>query len=112
MNKIFLLSLIIFCFTGCRSIDQERGVVEYGYVIPPENLEKAATFIEKTCEAANPKSDEEGEDLVNRVELTAFQLFGKRVIGIKDYKGSIHFTPYNDLGKYDKDRCDKYLKGE
>lgn len=39
------------------------------------NKEKQAKFIIKCAEAANPRSDEEGEDLVEQCEMTSYNLF-------------------------------------
>jgi len=106
MKKSILILLCVFFLVGCSS--GGKGYVDYGYIIPQENQEKAAKFIKETCEAANPKSDEEGEDLVQQVERTAAKLYGKMVIGIRDGKD---FTPYDELTPRDKKRCDEYGKG-
>lgn len=44
-------------------------------VCSPETAERRATFIVQCSTAANPHSDEEGEDLVSQCETTATNLF-------------------------------------
>jgi len=107
MKKLIMLVVLGSLFLiGCER-SPAQGYVDYGYVIPKENQEKAAKFIEATSAAANPKSDEEGEDLVKQVEKTALKIYGKMVIGI--YYGG-DFTPYDELAPVDKKRCDDYGK--
>ena len=103
-NCIFLIVMCSFLI-GCQ---QDQGYPTYEFAIDKENVDKAAEFIAKTCEAANPKSDEEGEDLVARVEETAMKLYGTRMIGMRDRRGK--FTPYDQLSDYDKKRCDVFKK--
>jgi len=50
--------------------------------------EDAASFIVKCSKAANPMSDEEGEDLVQQCEDTA-----KRIYGTREYYG--YLSQYN-----------------
>lgn len=38
-----------------------------------------------TCEAANPRSDEEGEDLVAQVERSALRLFGESTLCARNW---------------------------
>ncbi|MEK6883495.1 MAG: hypothetical protein AABY22_27960, partial [Nanoarchaeota archaeon] len=47
-----------------------------GYSIPLEAKENAAQFVVNCARAANPHSDEEGEDLVAQCEQTAKRMFG------------------------------------
>ena len=111
MKNIIVLSILcIICLAGCGD-NYERGRVSYKSIIPEENVEKAAAHITEWCEAANPKSDEEGEDLLEQAEETAMKLYGKKVIGVWMQHGN-EFVPYDDLGEYDKKRCDQFIKGE
>lgn len=45
---------------------------------------KASEFIVECSKAANPMSDEEGEDLVSQCEQTAIKLYGRTVYYIYD----------------------------
>ena len=56
MKYIIVLSILcMVCFAGCGD-NHNRGAVKYGTVIPEENREAAAAFIEKACVAANPST--------------------------------------------------------
>lgn len=102
MKKLSILFLCGIFLVGC-----DKGRVGYGVIIPKEDQEKAAKFIAEVCEKANPKSDEEGEDLVKQAEETALQIYGKKTVGIWDNRD---FTPYDNLSDYDKKRCDQFGK--
>lgn len=54
-----------------------------------EDKKKCANLIVEICTAANPHSDEEGEDLVIQAEKTALKMYGKPVkyINRTDGKG-------------------------
>jgi len=109
-NIIVLLILCMICLAGCGD-NATRGRVVYRPRIPEENVEKAAAYITEWCEAANPKSDEEGEDLLEQAEETSMKLYGKKVIGVLMQDG-YEFVPYDELGEYDKKRCDKFKNGQ
>jgi hypothetical protein len=60
MTKFLIISILIIFLSSCKwNCDKERQ----------------ADFILKCAEAANPKSDEEGEDLVMQCEKTSRNLF-------------------------------------
>jgi len=60
MTKFLIISISIIFLSSCKwKCDKERQ----------------ANFILKCAEAANPKSDEEGEDLVIQCEKTSRNLF-------------------------------------
>jgi predicted nucleic acid-binding Zn-ribbon protein len=57
--------------TGCEDV----GIRENVYV-PDDQRAAAATFVTDCARAANPMSDEEGEDLVRECAYQARQLYG------------------------------------
>ena len=62
------------------------GCGDYGYIHTKTvftDTEKAAEFIVKCAEAANPLSDEEGEDLVAECKFTAKELYGEKMFVAK-----------------------------
>ncbi len=71
MKKFLLLSFVL---TGCTPPSYQKR--EYP---TPEARDKAAAWIQKTCEVSNPKSDEEPEDMIEQAEKTALNLFGVTV---------------------------------
>jgi hypothetical protein len=97
MKKIILLSALILSSCGenapdgyfCTSSykDYTGNVKFYDTLVCDKNetphrwicdQEKRASFIIECAEAANPKSDEEGEDLVAQCEYTSRNLFCTR----------------------------------
>lgn len=44
--------------------------------IPPENAEIATQYIISLCKAANPKSDEEPEDMIRAAHRSAVEIYG------------------------------------
>ncbi len=73
MKNITLLVLpLVVLLTGCNQ-------QHYGYVSTSKefvDVDKAANFIVACAAAANPLSDEEGEDLVVECKHTARELYG------------------------------------
>ncbi len=96
MSKITLILILLTFLSGCfddrevTTLTAPRGylcITEYGteksYSCPRNtyfyrwncNKEKQAQFIIDCAKAANPMSDEEGEDLVEQCEKTSHPLF-------------------------------------
>lgn len=70
--KTTILLLLAVCLVGCS-----ENKIRIGASNPSiQGNEKAAQFIIEYATAANPLSDEEGEDLVEQCESTARQIFG------------------------------------
>lgn len=73
MKKITLSVLpLVTILAGCNQ-------QPYGYITTSKEFvdaDKAATFIVECAAAANPLSDEEGEDLVAECKYTARDLYG------------------------------------
>lgn len=112
--RITALIFITFILTGCPDeVPNER--VEYDIAIPEENKEKAAEYVVKICEASNPKSDEEPEDMIWQAQKTAEKMYGKKTIGIYVWRNGSgspgEFIPYWSLSKRQKKMCDDYLDG-
>lgn len=63
-------ALLAMCLVGCENQPDDRM-----YRNCDPNTPGRADFIIKCAEAANPKSDEEGEDLVSQCEKTSEELF-------------------------------------
>ena len=72
MKKILFILVAVFIIAGCAGPDYTRQEKR----IPPENSEKAATFIKELCAVSNPHSDEEPEDMIRQAYLTAIELYG------------------------------------
>lgn len=66
---IFAGAFIMFCFGGC-SKSQEIESYEKHQCVNKEDRAALAKFIIECSKAANPLSDEEGEDLVAQCERT------------------------------------------
>lgn len=68
-------------------------VVGCGYRVDVETVirqgvtDDAQRFIVECAKAANPMSDEEGEDLVAQCERTALKLYGTEQLVACDYQG-------------------------
>lgn len=73
MRKILLIAITALSLIGC---DDSKKVSSKVKIL---DSEKAAQFIVDCAKAANPLSDEEGEDLVYQCELTAKKLYGATV---------------------------------
>lgn len=67
-----VLMLQAACITGCESAPRVHTETECDSTKNPQELAK---FIVDCAAAANPKSDEEGEDLVAQCERTGFRTF-------------------------------------
>jgi len=86
MNARFILlpfvALLIAAMT-CLATQGCGGEPEWhiatSQVIPLARRDDAARFVVECAAAANPKSDEEGEDLVRQCHVTAEDLFGVHV---------------------------------
>ena len=66
------------CWNGCGGNTKPLtdGYIRGVYNVPPERREQFAAFVIDCSTAANPHSDEEGEDLVIQCEQT-----GRRILG-------------------------------
>ena len=104
--KLFLVLCICLLFMGCNDPNTRIG---YLLVIPNDQRSVAAQWITDTATAANPKSDEEPEDMLFRLEQIALTLFGKPTVGL--YIDHI-FVPYEHLGNYHQQVCDDWVKGQ
>jgi hypothetical protein len=74
MTKITKIILLL-ALAGCSSEKVWTDSMEKSVCVSREDKRELAAFIIKCAEAANPKSDEEGEDLVKQCEWT-----GERVL--------------------------------
>jgi hypothetical protein len=74
MNARIILLTSAMLTTGCGSSDDKISEVQYDMSI--RGSTDAAEFIIRCAEAANPLSDEEGEDLVVQCERTASNIYG------------------------------------
>lgn len=77
MKKLTLL-LCFLMLTACNDVKKVSSKIEIS------DIGNASTFIIECAKAANPMSDEEGEDLVRQCEITAESLYGTRVYYIWD----------------------------
>jgi hypothetical protein len=78
-------SVVVFACGSRGPITHRTDMRERCY---PESAERRAEFIIKCSEAANPKSDEEGEDLVAECRRTSERLFcpEEKFVQIADYQ--------------------------
>lgn len=74
MNKVSL-ALVAVLLAGC---DEGKPVVRYGEICGNDTAERRAQFVLDCAAAANPLSDEEGEDLVAQCQATADAMLCKR----------------------------------
>ena len=65
---------------GCPPPEPEppSHYVTHRKAMPPEMRERYARFVVECATAANPRSDEEGEDLVQQCEDTGFRVLGEQ----------------------------------
>lgn len=70
--KLYITLIIALFTTACEPIYEVGST----HQIPLDKREQAAKFIVDCATAANPHSDEEGEDLVEQCDRTATRLFG------------------------------------
>lgn len=73
MKKLIFTIVAALTLTAC---DDAKKVSSKTEIV---DAEKAAKFIVECASAANPMSDEEGEDLVYQCELTAKKIYGATV---------------------------------
>lgn len=71
----FIFALCALLFTGCDKIGDRPVQISMLRVCHPNP--KQAQFVVDCAAAANPKSDEEGEDLVEQCEESSHRLFKK-----------------------------------
>jgi len=65
MKKLFILPSLVACFSD------PSPVIQFEPGCTMEHSERVAKFIVDCATAANPRSDEEGEDLVAQCQKTA-----------------------------------------
>ena len=70
------MALLAFCVVVCGCVPEKR----VGRKCELASSAVRAEFILKCAEAANPKSDEEGEDLVSQCEQTSERLYCENVV--------------------------------
>jgi hypothetical protein len=68
MRPLFIALLVVGCDIG-------RPEVRRSCILDLTRADEAAAFIVACAKAANPLSDEEGEDLVSQCERTATDLY-------------------------------------
>lgn len=64
MTRLHVATLLLTLTLGCEESGPEWGHVSMGPWCGADSQAKRAEFVVRCAEAANPKSDEEGEDLV------------------------------------------------
>lgn len=112
---IVTILVILTMQNGCtpnQEFHTMKETIQYAYVIPPENLTLARSWIIELTYAANPHSDEEPEDYIQQVETTAYKLFGELTIGMRvyatGYKGN--FLPYDKCNARQQAVINQYIK--
>jgi hypothetical protein len=73
--KLFFFIFILLSVGGCTS-----NISIDGFIIPPDKIVEARSWVLECLEKANPKADEEPEDMIIQCEITAKRLFGELVI--------------------------------
>jgi hypothetical protein len=99
-----VVAVLLAVASGCSQ--PARITPAYERVIDPAWRDVAASWITITAEAANPKSDEEPEDMLRQLEWTAEWLFGRATLGAYVQPGSAAgetnrravFVTYNEAG--------------
>ncbi len=89
--KLLIALLPTILLTGC-SADIGKPEIVIRSTSSLNGSDKAAKFIIDCATAANPLSDEEGEDLVEQCQRTAYHLFAT-----KEYYGYFDDNLYVDL---------------
>lgn len=67
---VIILSILAYGCSKEEILKPDIGKVARRACDSESDREKLSTFVIKCAEAANPKSDEEGEDLVEQCEIT------------------------------------------
>jgi hypothetical protein len=94
MNKLLLAALMILATTACnRTVD-----ISIREEVSIRGSTEAAQFIVECARAANPMSDEEGEDLVKECKWTAEEIYGVRTY----YAWVRNFTTCKYSATYDE----------
>lgn len=113
MTRVLALSicaLAVGCGPDAPRVPSEA--VAFRIVVPAERRTEAADWLWAAIQAANPKSDEEPEDMIARAEESMLKLYGEVTVGIKTWDGTRHcFVPYDDCSARQKRLCDAYLEG-
>ncbi len=80
-TPVLWLLLIAAIFAICAILSSSRRETTYTHEshrrVGADFRDRAAAFIIQCASAANPHSDEEGEDLVRQCEQTATRLYGR-----------------------------------
>ncbi len=85
-----LVALFALCLlVGCQADD----VVVYRHIVPETARETRQAWVAKCILDANPKSDEEPEDMIRQCEDTSERLFGIRTRGVRHYQTHINLNP-------------------
>ncbi len=99
--KLPILLLFFSFFTACtEKIIEIHETEEKVKCISQSDRERLANFIVKCAEAANPKSDEEGEDLVKQCQWTGTEVLcpsNKLCRTNKEHRG---FSGYTERGEW------------
>ena len=85
MKRIFLLIIIALVFVACET----RYDIVFRHVCNCEQKEKVLEFISDNLEAANNKSDEEMEDVIQELRATAILLTCEQRQFKKTFGGTI-----------------------
>lgn len=92
--KIMILLVISLLLFGCnnpKSVRVEK--VTKRKCTSEKDRDKLANFIVKCAEAANPKSDEEGEDLVAQCEQTGINVVCPEQVLCIDGNAEVYRAP-------------------
>ena len=109
----FAIPVLFMVIVGCGpdAPDVPHESVAYELVVPADKRAEAAAWLLKAIEAANPRSDEEPEDMIERAEESMLKLYGNPTIGIRTWRRPIScFVPYDDCNARQKRLCDAYLE--
>jgi hypothetical protein len=74
MSDFKALLPLLMLLSGCPA-PRQPSYYSYSSELQQEDRDKAAAFVVACASAANPRSDEEGEDLVEQCEQTAMSMF-------------------------------------
>jgi hypothetical protein len=88
----FIVASAVFLVMGCTS-EPPIPRITFDRYCSMEQSERVAQFIVACAEAANPKSDEEDEDLVAQCEKTAKNVMCPEVAFVKVYSRDDYRSP-------------------
>lgn len=101
MSSSPMRALLAVALAALCSCAPSEAPDKWGLVIPEARRDAAAEFMIRLCEASNPHSDEEPEDMIAEAWRATVHLYGERTLGRNSAanSGEFVFVPWPETSE-------------